>query len=229
MKSEHHLKRSKREMNDDISREKWDDVYSRSGDALFEIDNNLLDVLSFFNKRGVRRILDLGCGAGRHVIYLAKKGFEIYGIDISPEGIKSTKRKSKNEKVSVNLKIGSIYDELPYGDDFFDAVISIRVLNHARIEDIHTAIVEIERVLALKGLVFVTVRKRVSKERRLSHKNVAPRTYIPLEGKEKGIVHYLFTKKIIRKEFKNFKALKFWIDKENDYYCFLGELKLKVV
>jgi len=37
------------------------------------------------------RVLDLGCGAGRHSLYLQKKGFDIFGIDISPLAIKICK------------------------------------------------------------------------------------------------------------------------------------------
>ncbi|GAH89086.1 unnamed protein product, partial [marine sediment metagenome] len=33
------------------------------------------------------------------------------------------------------------------------------------------------------------------KKKRLPFKQIAPRTYIPLEGDEKGIAHYLFNKK----------------------------------
>ena len=38
-------------------------------------------------ERGLRRVLDLGCGAGRHLVYLAKEGFEVYGTDISETGL----------------------------------------------------------------------------------------------------------------------------------------------
>jgi SAM-dependent methyltransferase len=34
------------------------------------------------------RVLDVGCGAGRHSLYLQKKGFDVLGIDVSPLVIK---------------------------------------------------------------------------------------------------------------------------------------------
>ena len=60
------------------------------------------------------------------------------------------------------------------------------------------------------------------------------RTYIPLEGKEKGVTHYLFNKNILRKEFRNFKIHTIWIEPRNEeekkkrkswesYYCLLAE------
>lgn len=33
------------------------------------------------------KILDLACGKGRHSIYLANKGFDVVGVDLSPESI----------------------------------------------------------------------------------------------------------------------------------------------
>lgn len=48
------------------------------------------------------------------------------------------------------------------------------------------------------------------------------RIYTPIEGKEKGLIHFSFNKELIRKEFKNFKNLNIWIKQE--HYCFLGEL-----
>jgi len=200
----------------------WDRVYQEwKGDA-FKMDENTPRIFRLFKRRKIRRILDLGCGAGRHTIFFSKKGFELYGIDVSSEGVKIARQRLNRAGLSVNLKIGSIYSTLPYRDNFFDAVICIRTLNHAKIKDIRKAILEIERVLIRGGLVFVTVRKKISKKKRLPHVDIAPRTYIPVEGKEKGIVHYLFTKDLLKKEFKNFKIYDLWID-DNDYYCLLGE------
>ena len=34
------------------------------------------------------RVLDIGCGAGRHSLYLQEKGFDVLGIDTSPLALK---------------------------------------------------------------------------------------------------------------------------------------------
>jgi len=45
-----------------------------------------------FEKKSLKfvkgRILDIGCGAGRHVLYLQKRGFDTIGIDSSPLAVK---------------------------------------------------------------------------------------------------------------------------------------------
>jgi tellurite methyltransferase len=38
-------------------------------------------------RRGVRRTLDLGCGVGRHALFLAGEGFDAVGTDASESGI----------------------------------------------------------------------------------------------------------------------------------------------
>ncbi len=215
-------------IRDLISKKRWDEIYENEN--MLNLDRNIPKVVEIFSKCEIKKVLDLACGSGRHTLYLAKKGFEVYGIDISEEGIKTAKSLLHENNLHRNLIVGSIYERLPYRDNFFCGVISIRSLNHGTIEDIRKAIQEIERVLKPKGLVYVTVRKRISKEKRLPFKEIAPRTYIPLEGKEKGVTHYLFNKELLRKEFSNFRIHRLEIDygpKEWEaYYCLLGELKI---
>jgi len=186
-------------------------------------------ILKIFKRKKVKRVLDLGSGCGRHIILLARHGFDVFGIDISEEGIKITKIWLKKKKLKANLKIASIYDKLKYPDGFFDAVISIQVLQHGTIEKIKKAVSEIGRVLRPGGIIFITVSGRYS-EGKIRHclvktaKRIARNTYVPTIGEEKGLTHYIFNKEILRKVFHKFKILNIWKD-ERDYYCLLGELR----
>jgi len=57
------------------------------------IDN----LLSYLKPKQNARFLDIGCGKGRHSIYLNKKGYNVVGIDLSPESIKyASKFENKN-------------------------------------------------------------------------------------------------------------------------------------
>jgi ubiquinone/menaquinone biosynthesis C-methylase UbiE len=202
----------------------WDQIYKQYGKFVEAPEEGLEKIVETFREKGVRTVLDLGCGSGRHLVFFAERSFEVYGIDISETGISIADEWLKEKKLHANLKIGSVYEPLPYGDRFFDAVVSIRVLHHARIEDIRGAIKEIERVLKPAGLVFVTVRKRVAKRRRLKFRKLDSRTYVPLEGDEKGLVHFLFNKELLRKEFRNFMIHELSVDSRG-YYHLLGEMK----
>ena len=203
-------------------------VFKEKGKVWVKPQEDIPKLSRKWKKEGMKRILDLGCGTGRHLVYLAKKGFEAYGIDIAEEGIKIARKWLEKENLRADLKVGDIYKTLPYKDGFFDAVICIRTLNHGKIEWIRKAIKEMHRILKPNGYVFVAVhkhkgKKHIPKEKLYEIKWIAPRTYVMLNGPEKGIPHYRFNKKILIKELKQagFKILSFWIDSEN-YYCLLG-------
>lgn len=215
----------------------WNEIFKKYGKVFTETHEDLPKIAKIFKERNAKKILDLGSGTGRHVIYLAKQGFDVYGFDIAEEGIKITKEWLEKENLQANLKVGSIYDKLPYPDKFFDAIISTSAIHHAKIEDIREAIRELERVLKLQGLIFFVIRKRKFRnwtkhkiiekygKQKTNYKVVADRTYVPIEGGEKGLVHYLFNKQLLKKELKNFKILNIWIDLDKRHYCLLGKLK----
>lgn len=63
------------------------------------------------------RVLDVGCGAGRHAIYLQNKGFDVLGIDITPLAIEVCKKRGlKNAEV---MAIEEVYNRA----DSFDTVL----------------------------------------------------------------------------------------------------------
>lgn len=199
---------------------RWNHIYKER--KILLIDENVPKIAELFQEHKMKRVLDLGCGSGRHTVYLAQRGFHVYGIDLSEEGVKRAAHLLDRKNLRAFLTVGS-FANLPYKRNSFDSCVSIRVLHHARIEAIRKAIDEIKRVVIPKGLIFVTVRKKVPKGEWRPSKEIAPHTYIPLEGVEKGTVHYLFTKDVLEKEFNSFKICDIWVD--NRYYCLLGENK----
>jgi SAM-dependent methyltransferase len=52
-------------------------------------------LLDFLQPSANARMLDLACGRGRHAIYLAKKGFQVTGIDLSPQSIAFAKQEER--------------------------------------------------------------------------------------------------------------------------------------
>ncbi len=51
------------------------------------------------------RVLDAGCGTGENALYLARIGFEVWGIDASPTAIKKAKEKAKKRGITVNFLV----------------------------------------------------------------------------------------------------------------------------
>jgi len=212
----------------------WDRIFKKEGKFFIKPEKCVLKAVKFFKKEGVKRILDLGCGSGRHLVYLAKQGFDVYGFDIAKHGIKIARDWLKEENLKTNLKLWDMHKKLPYQDNFFDAVISIRVLNHGRIGEIKKTIKEMKRVLKPKGLIVVTVHKhlpvkKIPKNRLFGVKYIAPRTFVILGGPEKNVIHYRFDKKTLEKEFKDFEILNFVINKKEWRYELLGKFKNKIL
>src|SRR3989344_9610978 len=51
------------------------------------------------NHRIAGKILDLGCGAGRHAVALAAKGFKVYALDFSESAIKKARKYASDKRV----------------------------------------------------------------------------------------------------------------------------------
>lgn len=60
-----------------------------------------------FERCGSEKVLDLGCGAGRHIFFMAAEGIIPYGLDYSSEGVTYTQNMLQEQgigKYSSNIK-----------------------------------------------------------------------------------------------------------------------------
>lgn len=78
-------------------------TYYASVDTEDRLKHEIPDLLKVFSENGVKRILDVGCGTGDHVIDLAKRGFDVAGIDRSRVMIaEANKRKNGMSEAAKN-------------------------------------------------------------------------------------------------------------------------------
>ncbi len=59
------------------------------------------------------KTIDLGCGAGNYAIYLAGKGFDVTGVDISPKAIELARVNAKKKKVKCEFLVADVLGDLP--------------------------------------------------------------------------------------------------------------------
>lgn len=78
-----------------------------------------------FRERGARRILDAACGPGRHAVALAKRGFEVTGIDAAPEMLLSAREHARAEGAAVDFIEGMIEEMPPRLRGSFDGLICL--------------------------------------------------------------------------------------------------------
>jgi SAM-dependent methyltransferase len=95
------------------------------------------------------RILDAGCGTGGLLANLRTPGWRV-GVEISAHGIGFARTRSLTALAQASVSA------LPFGDESFDAVVSIDVLCHAGVEE-RQAVEEASRVLRPGGLLLVQV------------------------------------------------------------------------
>ena len=97
-------------------------------------------------------VLEIGCGAGNNIWFLAVEGFRAHGLDISSSAINYAKQRMKALGLEADLAVGSIADS-PWGADVFDMVIDRGALTQNTHQDVAIAIGEARRVLKVGGVM----------------------------------------------------------------------------
>jgi ubiquinone/menaquinone biosynthesis C-methylase UbiE len=105
---------------------------------------------SLVNLRNGKRILDIGCGDAKYFIKLAPKYSQFYGVELSNQHFKFSKRIfNKGEYVMADG------NHLPFQDCSFDAIMSFGAFEHN--EDIDTIFGECYRVLNNNGILVFSI------------------------------------------------------------------------
>jgi len=66
-------------------------------------------------------VLDIGCGAGSNLLYLAGKGFVVHGVDLSPGAVAAAKERAERAHLKVDVREGDAL-ALDAAERSFDAV-----------------------------------------------------------------------------------------------------------
>lgn len=194
--------------------EKWKDVYSkRFGGTWYPCEGVVrftarylrrrVGIESYEVKKGIKKILDAGCGNGRHVAFFAEQGFDVYGIDISREAIEIAKAWLAKKELKADFRVGDI-EKLPFDDEFFDVVICCEVLDHVPFSKAKKTMEKIRRTLRLNGYIYITLRSTEDSEFGRGEK-VAHNTFVLQEGYERGIIQHYFDLEEIKELFKGFR------------------------
>lgn len=106
------------------------------------------------------RVLDVGCGTGRHVLELARRSLNIVGTDLSPNDILKGRYilELMRRKREVQGRVHWVYsagERLPFRSEAFDRVICTETLEH--VPDDAALVRELTRVLKPGGVLAVSV------------------------------------------------------------------------
>lgn len=186
-------------------------------------DRTIKFVFDNFSKSEASRfkILDFGCGAGRHLIFLAENGYRAYGADVSRQGILVAKQRLWDRKLKAELKI-LLGDKPAYLDNYFDGIVCFGVLYYLSGKILDVVVPELKRVLKSGGKAFFVIRSK--KDYRINHSIAIGNGDYKIigdkesrVGNEAGMPMHFFDRKEIKKRFGGWSEIR--IDEVlNTYY-----------
>jgi ubiquinone/menaquinone biosynthesis C-methylase UbiE len=168
----------------------------------------VVDFKEDLKREGAKRVLDLGCGAGRHSILLGKAGFQVVALDISETALKTLEARLKTASIDNVTLVENEMWNLPFIDDYFDGMICTNVLHHGKLVQIKQATREVHRVMKKGASVFV-VALSTADFRRGNGKRLEQNTFVFTKGEERGIIHHFFSRKELESCFRKFEIVSF--------------------
>ena len=171
--------------------------------------DEVYSLVSRWKRLGFKKILDLGCGVGRHSVLFAENGFSVSATDFGKEGLEKLAIIAKEKKLRIEIKHADMI-LLPFKDSSFDCLLAYHVIYHQDDLGIVQVIKEIRRVLKKGGEAYVTFNsKNCSAFKAEDVKRISKNTIVKTSGHEAGIAHYYASKKDVEKLLEGFENLEF--------------------
>jgi 2-polyprenyl-3-methyl-5-hydroxy-6-metoxy-1,4-benzoquinol methylase len=124
--------------------DRWATVYDHEANPLQALEEPLMRE-AIGTVHGLN-VLDLGCGTGRHSLWLAANGATVTAVDFSEGMLAEARRKSGAEK--IRYVVHDLHERLPFNTEF-DLVVSGLMLEH--LHELGGFFGEVQRVLKPNG------------------------------------------------------------------------------
>jgi len=158
-----------------------------------DIDIYLFDQLHRGRIAEGMKVLDAGCGAGRNLVYLHRRGFDVWGTDADERSVTAARAQAAilaPSRPADRFRVEPV-ERMSFENEMFDVVISSAVLHFARDEKQWDAMLrEMWRVLKRGGLFFARLATDIGHETRV--RPLGNRRYIMPDGDERFLVDEAF-------------------------------------
>lgn len=137
-----------------ISREPWD-IWNEQGGPKYPHEKLIQFCCRNYaiDERMKTRALDLGCGSGVHVVFLASEGFQVTGTDRSAIGVENTRRKLAARGLAAELRVEGA-DLLNYPSHSFDLIVSVGLYDSSGPDVARASVARVKQVLRPGGRGF---------------------------------------------------------------------------
>jgi len=184
----------------------WDRIF-QDGVLCDKPDEIIVELSRLFKEKDVKSILEIGCGDGVNLTFLAQEGFKVDGCDISEEGLKLCRKKlDQNDITNVELKQLD-FKQLDYKPESHDAIICHKVLEHGYREEIFRVINSLKKILKPKGIIHICSLSTKS-EIYKTGKEIGEQTRINIDLSDGELPHHFLTKQDLENLFSDFSILK---------------------
>jgi SAM-dependent methyltransferase len=187
----------------------WGEIFAQPEMQRLRPNPEFLAALPVIKAAGGRRVLDAGCGAGRHLLPLALEGFEVWGVDRDLavlEGLQKKLRESETRAHLVQADLG----RLPFPGPCFHLVVSINVINHGYARTFQDYCRELHRVLLPGGHLFIYVSPLEFAElvRLPQTRELEPGTLVNIATPDGSMIHHFPTPEEIQGQFPAYRLLR---------------------
>jgi len=191
----------------DTAHQAWDRLWDTEAGRMdwTTVEQDVHNIERQLAGRSVSRVLDLGCGIGRHSLFLAAHGYQVSSVDASSKAVELTQKAAREAGLAVAVR-QSAMTQLPFEDRAFDYVLAWNVIYHGDQNTVRTVLAEISRVLRPEGIFQGTM---LTKRNAYFGKGreVAPDTYVNDDEDEKKHAHFYCNARELAVLLHNFELL----------------------
>jgi SAM-dependent methyltransferase len=187
----------------------WGELFADPVRQGLKPNPEVLALISEMQAAGCRRVLDAGCGVGRHLLPLAQAGFRVWGVDSDPKVLKLLQARLANLATAPAFPglVRADLNRLPFAPGSFDLVVSINVINHGYAATFRDFCRELDLVLKMGGHLFIQVapwefgeKVRLPQTRELEF-----HTLVDLATPDGSLVHHFPTPEELREQFPHYR------------------------
>jgi len=204
-----------------MSKEAWEgywsdathrDNWSKPATVVTELISSLLP-----NERP--RVLDLGCGPGRHAIAFALKGFDVSATDVSEEAMRYLTGWAERLSLHIDVRRCEMLEQ-PFPPGTFDVVVSYNVIYHGLRDTFQAAIDHVRTILKPGGLFFFTCPSRSDGKYGFGQE-VGPHAFACTKSITPGEVHYFSSREDLDDLLRSYRIE--WIRPDEGRFIRSGE------
>jgi SAM-dependent methyltransferase len=170
----------------------------------------LMALIPVMQAAGCRRVLDAGCGVGRHLLPLLQAGFQVWGADCDAQVLRLLKERLGD----LNFPGPGPYlthadlNRLPFASGAFDLAVSVNVINHGDAATFRDYCRELDRVLKAGGHLFIYTSPREAGEmvRLPQTRELEPGTLVDIATPDGALVHHFPTPEELWQQFPGYRV-----------------------